>query len=731
MSDFIQIDIEDLEALVGISSKEEDVTPIETKPIVRPYNIKNPSINLDAIRARGDFWSKPEYDFAEIDRFADAESYLQQSFQKKLNLLIKEGWDIVGSNPEYVSYIEKRLNQICYVSKTSVKSLIKTIADDLNKYSNCFIAIVRKEESSGGYRYKDPRTNMNMQPIAGLFVLPASTIEIKVDEQGHIKKYRQWVMTRAFRRDSVKKEYEPHEILHFSVNHRPGLTIGTPKCLPVMEDIKALRRIEENIEILISQSIFPIIHYKVGTDAAPARITPDGISELDAVIEKLNNQPPEGTYVTSERHEIKMIGSEGRALRAETYLEHFKKRVLAGLSMSSVDVGEGNTANRSTAETMSRALVDEVKSLQIQLEDSFCRLLIEQLLMEAGQQIDIMDEANRVYLKFKEIDHEMKIKKENHNVQMFSQNAITHDELRMSIGKKSMTEEEWEQSFQKKIKEAQLLLAGASNPSSPLAYAAARSEDTPVDEDDLMEAKENANRAAASRISNLQDRPDPAQRAGANKANPRNQYSEDSWSINDSVKFAAILDNEISKVKYALRSDFLEKGKVGKEFEVKFGLLADMARKRVNKMVVDKFNTGLKTAGVSIDLSRTEDFYLLESSKAKRYAEKYVNKLFVDIESISLKKKTKEEIFAAIDSIKYRLNFIERTEGARSFNWGVIAGLKELEYKEYSIDINEDSDPFEIEQSKKVFPIERARIDNIPPWHPNSTIKVVKPKREA
>jgi hypothetical protein len=192
-----------------------------------------------------------------------------------------------------------------------------------------------------------------------------------------------------------------------------------------------------------------------------------------------------------------------------------------------------------------------------------------------------------------------------------------------------------------------------------------------------------------------------------------------------------ILDDEISKVKYALRSDFLEKGKVGKEFELKFGLLADMAKRRVNKMVVEKFNKGLRSAGVAVEVSKTEDFYLIESAKAKRYAEKYVNRLFLDIDSISQKKKTKEEIFNAIDSIKYRLDFIEKTEGARSYNWGVIAGLKELEYKEYSIDINDDSDSFEIEQSKKVFSVEKARIDNIPPWHPNSTITVVKPKRDS
>jgi hypothetical protein len=52
--------------------------------------------------------------------------------------------------------------------------------------------------------------------------------------------------------------------------------------------------------------------------------------------------------VPAERHEIKAIGAEGRALRAEGYLSYFKQRIFAGLGVSAIDMGEGDTSNRST-----------------------------------------------------------------------------------------------------------------------------------------------------------------------------------------------------------------------------------------------------------------------------------------------------------------------------------------------------------------------------------------------
>jgi len=73
----------------------------------------------------------------------------------------------------------------------------------------------------------------------------------------------------------------------------------------------------------------------------PAGMMENGEREIDVVRREIELMPSEGGIVTPERHEVNFVGSEGRALRAEGYLSHFKQRVFSGLGMSGVDFGEG------------------------------------------------------------------------------------------------------------------------------------------------------------------------------------------------------------------------------------------------------------------------------------------------------------------------------------------------------------------------------------------------------
>ena len=62
----------------------------------------------------------------------------------------------------------------------------------------------------------------------------------------------------------------------------------------------------------------------------------------------------------------------------------------------------------------------------------------------------------------------------------------------------------------------------------------------------------------------------------------------------------------------------------------------------------------------------------------------------------------------------------------KAFNWGAISGLKMLNIDEYGIDIGKDTDPEEIEMTKRTFRVIDANFENIPPFHPNGTLKVVR-----
>jgi len=324
-------------------------------------------------------------------------------------------------------------------------------------------------------------------------------IQVKVNDLKQPIKYRQYSEEDWTENTRPTTVYEPSEIIHFHVNKLEGFIVGTPRCSAAIEDIKALRRIETDVEVLLHQSIFPIVQYKIGTDAMPATILPDGRDEISMVTEVINNQPPEGFFVTPERHEIKMIGAEGRSLRAEGYLDYFKKRVLAALGLSTVDIGEGDTANRSTAATMSSSLINSVKSDQLVFEEQIYAHLIVPLLQESTEEnsFDWLDPDNKVALRFKEIDVENQIKKENAAIQLWLNSAISHDELRDRIGLSTAQEEDWDHSYYKMITEAQELLKLGANAMSPIAETSARSDKTPMSSSDLNKARELQAKSAA------------------------------------------------------------------------------------------------------------------------------------------------------------------------------------------------------------------------------------------
>jgi len=292
-------------------------------------------------RKRGTF-IEAEYDLYQIGRVEDTDSYVHQAFLKKVGLLFKEGYELVGGNPKTIQYVKLRLEQVARATGVPTEELIKSIGSGLIKKSNAFLVKVRKESASGGRKRRVPGTNTELEQIAGYFIAPPETMEVDADEFGKIRRWKQRMP------DGRYKFFNAQDVVHFYFNRKDGLIFGTPTLIPVVDDIRALRKIEENIEMLVYQHLFPLFHYKIGTDDMPAGMNEYGESEIEVARKQIQYMPSEGGIVTSHRHDVKLIGTENRALRAEQYLEHFKKRVFSGLGISAVDMGEGECYDEST-----------------------------------------------------------------------------------------------------------------------------------------------------------------------------------------------------------------------------------------------------------------------------------------------------------------------------------------------------------------------------------------------
>lgn len=389
----------------------------------RAPDLKNP-VNEYGLRQ---VFRPAEYNLVEIALIEDGESYVRQAFQKKTSLMFKEGEVFTGKNEETIKYIKNRIRQIEYVTSTPWRSLLRLTGKELIAKSNFFWIKVRKEAHSGG-----SQGVQRSKPIAGYFPMGAENVYIKKDLDGKIIEYQQRLP------NHIRRRFKPEDVIHFRCDVKPGYTFGTPKIVPVIPDIQALRRLEENVEILFYQTLFPVFQYKVGTETKPAgTITlPDGtvMDEVAYVKNQIENMPTEGGIVTPERHNIEYIGANGQIPNYQPVLQYFKSRVLAGLGISSLDIGDGDTSNRSTADSLSKALIDSVKDYQEVLEEIINAEVITELLLEANFNFDPLVEDNFVSLKFKEIDIEEQLKKNVNAQLLFNADIIDLNEARNVVG---------------------------------------------------------------------------------------------------------------------------------------------------------------------------------------------------------------------------------------------------------------------------------------------------------
>lgn len=531
-----------IEGLNLIKRKQIDMNkPLE---IERVSGVKVKKINNRAMtyadRHRGN-WFKPEYDLTELQIAQDVDSYVFKAIQKKVHRFMLAGWEFVGKDPVTVNYIKKRVKEIELTSGMPFNLLVKDLAHDLFRYSNCaWVKVRNKDASTGKVRNVNGK---EIDPIAGYFLLPFETLWFKVKRNGEIKKVMQEVANTG-----ETKEFAPQDVIHFYTNKKPGFTMGTPELLPVLEDISLLRRLEENVENMIDANLHPLFHYKVGNDNHPERYGPDGIKESDLVRNTIEYMPSGGIFVSDHRHKIEAIGSEGKALSIQDYIDYFKKRVFAGLGVSPIDMGEGDSANRSTANTLSKIAIQDVEALQATVKIFIETYVINELLVEGGFEEALINDDMRVEIKFGSVDKEEKSKEENQTIQLWTNNLISETEARKRLGERPV--EDRDLSYYKLYQEPLALLKamGAFSAASKALEEAptsriskegiAKEEANQVKEKKLPGRPENSKLAAAENQSNNRARP-------ANQFGVRNapKFNQDVLKLVDKIKNEENLSN--------------------------------------------------------------------------------------------------------------------------------------------------------------------------------------------
>lgn len=670
----------------------QDVTPeIDVpiragKPISQTPQVFNPVVGYNTARStgRGQFVC-PEYDLAEIGRVEDTESYVRQAFDKKVGLMFKEGWDLIGRNPKTVKYIKIRLAQIAKASETPTIKLLRDLGSSLLRKSNGFLIKVRDETASGGRVRPNANGSADLKPVAGYFVAPAEVMEVSYSGN-KIAKWRQRMP------DGFIKEYQPRDVIHFYYDRKDGFTFGTPQLVPVLDDIRALRKIEENIELLVYQHLFPLFQFKVGSKEIPAGIDENGEKEVDVIRREIQFMPSEGGLVTTERHEIVALGAEGRALRAESYLDHFKKRVIAGLGISHVDLGDGDTTNRATSDNMSRNLVDSVKDFQQVLEYFFNEFVFGELLLESTFGEEVLDDDNRVWLKFKEIDIDSQIRREAHMADQFAKNLVSQDEARLRLGYEPMhfptSEEmqsmdptelqgkfpEWHHTFFKLIQEPLELIKAAAKPDvTGSSMAAGEHPSTAVQPAHVQQAHEQ-NLQHQKEIEQMKSDAKVAAAKAIAKARPKPKARD------------AFVTQRFDEVE----SDVMEYYSANRRVDPEWvGQIVRLAMQQCVDYLIVNQSTAFKSGYARYaDVSSQEFVDVITKARIsfRTRSERYIHRLIRDINAalrrnVPLENNTptpesQSIVKAVFNTLRYRADFIENVEIDKARAYGEALALK-------------------------------------------------------
>ena len=470
---------------------------------IRRQSLSNPGLSYFGKRTGGfndviyHGFKNHEYDLYEYARIIDTEAIVAKAFERQRALIFKNGYFFESNNPKNVEYIKSRIREIEYVTGTTFRNFIEEMAYNLVMFHNAYILLIRDEDKSTGESVNVG--SKKLEPIAGWFNLPTETIQRKIKENGDVEMYKQYLDPATFRL------FTPEKVRHLKYNARSGFTMGTPPLEAVKDDILALRRIEESVETLIYKGIFPMIHVKVGTEANPARVLVDGTDEVEKMGYVMHELDEYGGITTSERVEVKAIGSESLALRVESYLEYFKDRVMLGLGVSDIDMGIGDSSGKATGQIISQTLKEAVINKQDAIAEFVTNFLLKPLLVESGRyeaEYEIPEE-DLVKFRFNHVDQDARIKIESHILNMFNSGLLSINEARAEIGYKEISDKE----ISRIGKDKEMILPTYQVETAKVAATAA-----------AQAKKENS--------SGNKTKAEGAQKAASSKTNPKNQFSD-------------------------------------------------------------------------------------------------------------------------------------------------------------------------------------------------------------
>lgn len=377
--------------------------------------------------------------FIDIDKAYNVDSFVRQGVDKYVELITKQGHHLDCETPEPVQYLHRRLQIMAHVSDKGFERLVHELALDVVKYSNAFW--VKKRQLIEHPLMPKEGVGGKLLPVAGYFRADPKRMTPRWSQDG--SRLLGWYYEGEGRQIYFPKQ----DIIHFAINVQAGDLWGSPVLGPVLEDVRAYRQCEEYVIKLLFKHLHPLLHHEI------ADTTGFGYGrqeDIDAALAIHQVTAPDGLLITPPGHKIQMIGAESNSLRGEGYIAQLKARVYAGLGVNLLVMGEGQTVTTGSADVMTVNMHNRAKHIQRQLGELLTQYVLTELLLEGGY--DPLDPMDYTQWFWEDIETESRLARENHIIQLWSNNLLTEEEARRALGFKPIPPELAGETFVYKVK---------------------------------------------------------------------------------------------------------------------------------------------------------------------------------------------------------------------------------------------------------------------------------------
>ena len=395
--------------------------------------------NVPRVNMAGISTVRTPFRYKRVDEFYLKESYFSRSIVRQIETMLRNGYGIVSEDAKLAQIVRR---DISYMERESNIPLPQTMyrwVKDLQSYGIVVAEKVRKRKKNPD----DPSDKRRSRIVRLRPILPHN-MAVYVDEYSRVVSVveaHQWPSAGFRRMRQTAQSKIPgilaQDLAMAYMYDAGGDIFPEPPCFQMLDDILTLRSLEETVELLCFQFGSPLLHSKVGTKDEPS--TRDEVDQVNATLIAM---APNGMLTTDHRVEINAVNLQRGIANLMPYIEHFKIRVLVGSGSSPISVGEANTANRNTAESIDDALADHCTYLSEIINNIFNNNLIPDILLTNGvDESEIYDSNGELTVKmeFSEMRLEKQIARENSIINKWNNSLITLAEARRALQELPLT----------------------------------------------------------------------------------------------------------------------------------------------------------------------------------------------------------------------------------------------------------------------------------------------------